>query len=1355
MEQTRDAVQARIATLSATKQALLNSRLRQRAQDGGIRPVPRTGPLLPSLQQEGLWLLDQLNPGQIVYNVPFAWRLRGPLDVPALHRALHRLTGRHEALRTRFASAADGTPRLVIDPPEPRRPLPVEDISGAPDPYAKALELADAEAQHSFDLAAGPLLRTGLLRLGDDDHVLLLNLHHSVTDGWSVSILLDELSDCYDAYRKGSEPELTALPLQAADIAAWQRARLRGDGLAAQLRYWRETLRGLPTLDLPTDRPRPTARSWAGESHRAPLSPELGGRLRGYALARHCSLLATLLAGFTVVLSRYTGQHDIPVGSIVGGRHRPEVERLVGYFANTVVLRADLTGDPSFAELTARCNDTVLGALEHQDVPFSTIVSDLKPERDPGRNPLFQTSFSLQPAGAVDQGYRLGPLVAEALPFTTTKSRFDLTTTVIQHPDDELEILLEYATELFDADRIQRLVGHLDRVLRAALDDPDRPISALPLLDDDESALLASFNDTGVDYGPAACLHETIARQAAATPDAVAVRCADEELTYAELDRRADRLAGRLAALGAGPDVPVGICAHRSVDLMVGLLGILKAGSAYVPLDPDHPRERLRFLLDDTAVPVVLTQPDLAPLFAGLGTPTLDLADEGTDAPPPTAATPDSLAYVLYTSGSTGQPKGVMVEHRAIHNRLTWMQRQYPIGPGDTVLQKTPYTFDVSVWEFFWPLMVGARLVLARPEGHRDSAYLAKVIRAERVTTLHFVPAMLRHFLAHLDARPDDAGERDRFPDLARVFCSGEALTADLRDDFFRHVDAELHNLYGPTEAAVDVTYWQCRPEHREVVVPIGRPIANIRCHVLDPDGNRTPVGVPGELHLAGVGLARGYLNRDDLTARAFVTHAGERLYRTGDVARWRADGTLEYLGRNDHQVKINGQRIELGEIEHALAGHPDVGHAVAGTWRPDGASAAHLVAWITTDRPEVAAELPGYLAERLPAHLVPATVTVVDAMPTTTSGKVDRKQLPPPVAAAAPTDDRPLTPVERELAAIWSALTGAADPRPHDNFFAIGGNSLHAVQLTRRIGDRLRVDLPLRQLYATPTLASMAAAVAEQLAGTEDDGAAPPSASVSLVPLRAETTPPLFLVHPVGGTVAAYVPLVAALPPSVRVWGFEAADHGTAEVSVPDLAARYVGELRSVQPHGPYRLGGWSFGGIVAYEMARHLRDQGEQVETLLMIDTSAPAPDEATPDEAQLMVDFAADVAALQDAPTPPLQVADLAGLPLAEQVACTARCLVEQGLVPADATDEVARRITVFRAHVRAFYRWRPAPLDTVVTLVTAEKSGDHHADRWAESGLARLRRRTVPGGHYDILRPPHLDDLAATVAAALPD
>ncbi len=1083
-------------SLSDIKRRALAELLARRARAGDtITPAQRAELMPPSYQQEGLWFVCQLNPDvAAVYNVPFALRVRGRLDLTAFARALRRLLERHEGLRTRFAER-DGVPMLAIEPPPETVPIPVTDLSGEADPFGRAVELSNAEVRKPFDLTRPPF-RASALRLGPDDHVLLVTMHHIATDGWSLGIIVRELMQCYESELDGTKLELAPLTIQPADVAAWQRRRLSGGGLQRQIDYWREALEGLPVLDFPADRPRPAERTYAGSSVVQRISPEVGRALVGLAQRERCSLLGTLLAGFAIVLSKYTGQDDIAVGSILGGRTQPEMEPLVGYFANTIVLRADTSGDPTFRELMARGHERVVAAADNQDIPFSTVVSTVAPERDPGRNPLFQVSLTLQPNDGAENAFQFPGAETLPMPLTSYRSRFDITTTAIQQPDGGFRFLLEYAMELFDEDRMSRFLDHVCRVLTRAVEDPDRRMSSIDILSQQERAELARFNDTVVDLGYDRCLQDLIAPQVARTPEAIAVRCEGRELTFAELDRRANRLARYLVERGVGPGVLVAVFAQRSVELVVALLATVKAGGAYVPLDVDYPRQRLEQLLTDTAATVVLTQASLDDRLPASPSRVfrLDadwpLLESYPDSAPDTTVTPDDIAYVIYTSGSTGAPKGVMVSHRAICNRLLWMQAEYPIDESDVLLQKTPYTFDVSVQEFFLPLFTGARMVLARPEGHRDNAYLVELIRAERVSWVHFVPSMLRPFL-HTEGA-------NGLPALRRVICSGEALSGDLRDLYFNVCQGDLINLYGPTEAAVDATNWLCEPGQTESAVPIGAPISNMTCHVLDRFGAPVPIQVTGELYLGGVGVARGYLNRPDLTEQRFVPdpfsdRPGATMYRTGDLVRWRPDGTLDFLGRNDDQVKINGVRIELGEIEQALRQHPAIDDAAVAVRTPPGGGGRFLAAFVVTPDAEegLAQRLREHLAELLPLSLMPATFTRLERLPINANGTLDRGRLP--AVDTAPARGRPpTTETELGLAEIWRELLGdrAVEVDVEQSFFTIGGNSLQALQVTSRIRAAFGVVLGLRQFFTTPALGQLAQLIDELVAEEEAERA-------------------------------------------------------------------------------------------------------------------------------------------------------------------------------------------------------------------------------------------------------------------------
>ena len=874
-----------------------------------------------------------------------------------------------------------------------------------------------------FDLAAGPLVRTTAVRLGPEEHLLALVIHHVVSDGWSLGILVHEMGELYAAAVEGRAPALPELAIQYADYALWQRRWLAGEALDRQLSYWRERLAGAPPLlELPTDRPRPPVQRSRGGFERLAVDAETADGLRALGRERGATLFMTLLGALAVVFSRAAGQSDLVVGTPIAGRTRVETEGLIGFFLNTLALRVDLSDGPAFGELLARVRETTLGAYGHQDLPFERLVEAVGAERNLSHAPIFQHVLVLQ--NTPDTEIALPGLRLEGLGIETGTTRYDLSLS-ISELGGGLRGRMIYNRDLFDAATVRRMLGHFGTLLRAAVEEPDRPITALPLMDEAERRQLAAWNETAVDFavdGGGALLQELIAGQAETTPERVAVRFEDESVTYGELARRAARLAVVLRERGVGPEVSVGVFAERSVALVTALVATLWSGGAYVPLDPSYPEERLATMVEDGAPAVVLTQAALAERAAGLVAGTAEVvtieaaaggravAPEGSLlAEPAVSGGRESLAYTIFTSGSTGRPKGAMNAHRGIVNRLLWMQREYGLGAGDRVLQKTPFSFDVSVWEFFWPLITGAELVVAKPEGHKDPAYLARTIERHGVTTIHFVPSMLQVFVGTPGV--------ERCRSLRRVIASGEALPADLVARWYERQEAPLHNLYGPTEAAVDVTYEPTRPGMGETV-PIGRPVANTTVRVVDPRGAEVPVGVPGELWIGGVQVGRGYRARPGLTAERFVPdpfarrdEAGARVYRTGDLVRRLPDGRVEFLGRIDFQVKLRGLRIELGEIESALTDRPEVREAVvvvrvdgsAGA-SADGGGDARLVAYVVGDggrggeAPDAAA-LRQALAVRLPEYMVPAEIVALEAMPLNPSGKVDRKRLPAPAA--------------------------------------------------------------------------------------------------------------------------------------------------------------------------------------------------------------------------------------------------------------------------------------------------------------------------------------------------------------------
>src|SRR6266536_3530341 len=1304
-----DEIVARLAALSPGQRSRLveqAARLRaERSARERIRPVERGGFLPLSFAQERLWFLDQLAPGLALYNVPVALRLRGRLEVGVLRRALSRVVARHEALRTRFGSVR-GVPYQLIDPPG----------------------------------------------LGELDHLLVLNAHHIVTDGWSVRVLLGELAAVYEALLRGRPDPLPPLAIQYADYAVWQRQWLQGGVLEEQLAYWTRQLAGLSSLEFPADRPRPAAPSYAGGLVERVLPAGLQARLVELARASQVTLFTVLLAAFQVLLGRYCQQGDVVVGSVFAGRTRSELEPLVGFFANTLVLRSSLAGDPPFGEVLRRVNEVVLEAHSHQEVPFGKLVEVLRPVRDPGRNPLFQTSFTLQ--NATNLSYRLGEVEAEHVILSLGTSRFDLAVSVVERPGGGLWAQAEYSTELFERERIERLFAHYQVLLEGIVANPQARVSQLGLLPSQERAQLHAWNQTQQAYPSSGrLLHQLVAEQAHAHPDRVAVCFQDRQVRYGELDQQANWLAWQLRQRHrVGPETIVAILLERGPALPTAQLAVLKAGGAWLPLDPTHPAKRLQALLADAACPVVLTTTELAGrLPAGTATLCLDqpaLAGQGHPQPPPAALTPANLAYVIYTSGSTGTPKGVLIEHRNVVNFTTTCQRLFQLGPTDRVLQFANPTFDVSVFETFAALASGAKLVLAPREVLLDPAALARLLTDQQVSVIDMAPAVMTLL---------DGGA---FPHLRVAFVGGEAFPGELVNDWNRP-GRHFHNGSAPTETTVTVIDYLCPKTPHTSSPPIGQAMANHRAWVLDRHGNLAPLGVPGELHVAAAGVARGYLGRPQLTAERFLPEPygptpGQRMYRTGDLAQWRPDGQLQFLGRLDRQVKIRGVRIELGEIEHHLAGHPDVQTAAVTTWTSD--NDTRLAAYLVPANPQAppsSQQLHAWLAERLPPHLLPAAYLPLAALPLTPSGKLDHAKLPPPHAqpAAAPAKTSPTTTTEQTLAELWHAILRQDHDRlgTHDNFFLIGGNSLQSTQLLVRINETFGVRLDLRALYANATIAQLAAQIDQTTLDSLTDR------DPVLAPIKPDGSyPPLFCVHASGGTVASYVPLALALHPEQPFYGLEPVGiNGDREPldRVEDMAARYLDAVRTVQPSGPYRLSGWSTGGIVAFEMAQQLRRQGEEVALLALLDPSTPLGSEQPPPTALMLTWFMVDLGGVLGRQPPTLSQGELADLPLEEQLTAVIRRIWEAGLMPEGVDQERALRprLRVFLANVVSARMYRARRYDGEVTLISA-RTGLDDCHTW-ERLAGRLVRHVVPGDHYSIFRPPDLTALARTLQGCL--
>ncbi len=1122
-----------------------------------LEPAPPASPHDPlplSYAQRRLWFMAQLEGPNATYNMPLALRLSGPLDRPALARALADVSDRHAPLRTVFPQGPDGRPhQRILNGRAGRPPLTV--VESDPDELPGLLA---TQAARGFDLTRQVPLRATLFCVAPDEHVLLLVVHHIAGDAWSVPPLLRDLSAAYAARRAGSPADLPPLPVSYADYTLWQRELLGepddpGSLAGSQLAYWRDALRGLPQEPaLPYDRPRPQAASHRGGSVPLVVDAPLHDRLGRLARDAGASVFMVVQAAVAALLTRLGAGEDIPLGAPVAGRAEDALDDLVGFFVNTLVLRTDTSGDPTFRELLARVREGDLSAFAHQDLPFDRLVEALNPPRSLARHPLFQVMLAFQ--SVPDAEPELTGLRVRREPLAAPAVKFDLSFELAERFAADgaaagISGTVEYARDLFDERTAAAVARRLVCLLDAVTTDADLPLSGIDILEPAErTGLLAGRHDTRGPL-PEVMVPDLFAAHVARTPRATALVFGDTELSYRELDARVDRLAGRLARLGAGPEHVVGIALPRSTELIVTLLAILRTGAAFLPLDPHLPPDRIAFMAEDTAPMCVVTRESLVAGLPDAGCPLLvldgpDLDESGRDGPgdpagphePAPAPFPhgDHPAYVIYTSGSTGRPKGVMVTRDGLANRLSWMQQRYPLTPGDRVLQKTPASFDVSVWEFFWPLTQGATLVVAEPEGHKDPDYLADVIRERGVTVTHFVPSMLQAYL-----RAPRAGEPSP---LRRVFCSGEALSRELEADFFATVDAPLTNLYGPTETAVDVTAWDCRPADATNAgpVPIGEPVTNTRLYVLDSRLGLVPPGVVGELYVAGVQLARGYVRRPGLTAERFVADpfaatyglSGERMYRTGDLARRRPDGQLEYVGRVDDQVKVRGFRIEPGEIEAALLRHPGVAQAAV-VVRADGPGEPRLIGYVVptaADRTDGDAcepvDVRRSVRELLPDYMVPAAVVVLDALPVTANGKLDRAALPAPGFTVAPGGRGPRTARERTLCALFAEVLAVDPVTVDDGFFDLGGDSILSIDLVGR-ARAAGIGLTPGDVFRCPTVAELADVAGDLTEDSTPTGPGPAPGTGDLLP-----TPVMHWLRERGGAVDGFHQSVLAWTP-------------------------------------------------------------------------------------------------------------------------------------------------------------------------------------------------------------------------------
>jgi amino acid adenylation domain-containing protein len=1177
-----------------------------------------------SSPQLRLWFVAQLDPGNVAYNLSSVYSLRGELDRTALERALREIVCRHDILRTTFATV-DGEPRQFVAP-HLACSLRFSDLTDTTQDPSTEISKAVASISHQpFDLSKDTLFRITLFRIGDTEHVLNIVMHHIITDGWSNSVFIDELGALYAACAGAQPAKLEPLPMQYGDFAVTQRLRLTDGTLDRQLDYWKTQLKDVQPLQLPTDKQRPSRQTFDGRSVDWTISEGLAASLRALANDHKVTLFMLLLAAMKVLLARYCQQSDIVVGMPIANRTRSELEGLIGFFVNTLALRTDLAGDPPFTDLLERVRETALQAYRNQDLPFEKLVETLQPERDLSRNPVFQVFFAFQNVPNFQRDF--AGLTIERLPQERTNAITDIEL-YVRAGSGTLHCTLVYNTALFDAATIDRMRNHYQTVLEAIVANPELRVAQIPLLMPEEwQRLVIDWNATAATYSRDATLAQLFEEQVARTPNEVALNFGDMHLTYTELNRRANQLAHYLRRLGVAPEDPVGIYVERSLAQVVAILGIVKSGGAYVPLDPDYPLERLQFMLEDSGAQILLTQRRIRELPADYtGKIVIIDGDAAEFACEPShdpvgITSADQAAYVIYTSGSTGTPNGVIGLHRGAVNRCAWMWRAYPFRDGEVCCLKTRFSFVDSVWEIFGPLLQGVRMVAIPDAIVQDPERLVETLASSGVTRLVVVPSLLR---ALLDSVTDLAA---RLPALELWITSGEALPYELFARFRVALpDCRLLNLYGSSEISADVTACELTLDGRPERVSIGRPIANTKIYVLDEVQNPVPVGVPGELYVGGDGLARGYWRRPDLTADRFVpdpfSHTpGSQLFRTGDRARYWADGEIEFLGRTDSQLKLRGFRIESGEVEAGLDAVDGIDMAAV-VLKRDAKGVEYLAAFYqTSDGVDVAAAtIHESLRRCLPNYMLPATLTRLESLPLTPSGKIDRKHL----TEATPDDRMPRergagrtthsararaqAELSERMTEIWEHVLSRDGIGPNDNFFDLGGHSFLAVRLILEIEKVFGVRLPIHTLFEAPTVAGLARRLKLQTGGATYFTLAPVTPDCSAVPLFVVNG--LFLYRELARALGPDQPTYGVfIEEEVNIRGIQT--NLQAEVPLPtveQIASKYIAQIRAIQPSGPYQLAGVSFAGVLAFEMAQQLIADGDRVATLALFDTNAP---------------------------------------------------------------------------------------------------------------------------------------------------
>jgi len=1346
------------SNLSPAKKALLEKWKGGKVQADTIpkRQIYQNIPL--SFSQQRLWFIDQLYHGSSFYNIPIAFHIQGHLNIKALEQSLNEIIKRHEVWRTNFR-LVNGEPIQEISPQSTWDVsiINLEHLSGK-DWEAEVKQFAAESAKKPFNLAKGLLVRATLLRLSEEEHVLLVIMHHIITDGWSEGVFLRELSTLYAAFSKNQPSPLPKLPIQYVDFAVWQRDRLKGEFLATQLNYWKQQLQGeLPVLQLPTDRPRPNLTTFTGAKQYFTFSASLTNALKQLSQREDATLFMSLLAAFNILLYRHTDQEDILIGSPIANRNRAELEGMLGLFVNTLVLRNNLSGNPSFRKLLHRVREVTLDAYGHQDLPFEMLVEELQPERDLRRNPLYEIMFVLQNTpGSVEEA---SGLTLRTLEFDSGTAQLDIFLSMSES-EEGLTGCLEYNTDIFDSTTITQFINNFQTLLENIVANPEQHLSELSLLSAcEQEKLLFQFNQTCADYPQDVSLHQLFEQQVELTPNYVALISDSEEITYRQLNHRVNQLSHYLHKQGVTKETLVALCLERDLDMIVGILAILKVGGAYIPLDPSYPVERLNFMLSDSEAPLLISKQEILEKLSlsAAKTVCLDIHKEKISQEswenPINISACDDLAYIIYTSGSTGTPKGVLGTHRGTVNGLHWLWKTYPFTAREVCCQKTAISFVDSVWEIFAPLLQGIPIVIISNATVLDPQLFIESLVQHKVSRIILVPSLLRLLLDNYNHLVK------KLTHLKFWITSGEVLSIKLVQSFRELMPfAKLINLYGSSEVSANATYYDTSLLSEQAhIVPIGRPIDNTQRYVLNRDLQPTPIGVIGELYLSGDGLAKGYLHRPELTQERFIDNPfipGNKLYKTGDLVRYVQDGNLEYLGRHDEQVKIRGFRVELGEIATAIAQYPDVQECVV-IASNDAQQNPRLIAYIVADKQDITTQILLFLQQKLPNYMLPSAFVVLDAFPLTPNGKVDKLALQNRNSEnnLKNTNKSFIAPrnfTELSLVKLWENLLKASPIGVTDNFFDLGGYSFLAVRLMAQIQDMFGHNLTLSTLFENPTIEKLSAIVAQV------------SREISNSPLIAINSSgskkPFFCVHGAGGGVNNYFNLSRRLGED---YPFYALEHSPEQdlsefISVQEAATRYLQEIRKVQPNGPYLLGGHCYGGVLAFEIAQQLQRQGQTVDLLVVMDAIlSETPIESTKDDdAKFLLRMAESIKTENNVDFS-LTFEELRYLPFNKQLD-----LINQkaSFIFRDTEiEDFLNYYKLFKAHVQAMRDYAPSVYPDKITLFRAteqiihdfespEFNTDDHLLGWSKFSIQPIQLIEVSGDHFSIFVEPHIQELA---------